>query len=109
MISTTLDLAIIYDRLNVKNLVMIEWLCRRLQLQEHAVVQSPEAPSYEGARFWMGYGERRGGALVAPSLQAQVAAEYGKEAAILKEMRKAREAKAAKGRGKGAASPADAK
>ena len=51
----------------------------------------------------MGYGERKGGALVAPSLQSHVASEVGKEAAILKEKRKAREARKPPhtGRGKG--------
>ena len=41
----------------------------------------------------MGTGERKGGALVAPALRSHVASELGKEAAILKEKRKAREAR----------------
>ena len=56
----------------------------------------------------MGYGEERGGALVAPGLRSHVAAEWGREAAILKEKRKAREAKdAAKGGGRGGGKKGD--
>ena len=47
-------------------------------------------------------GGRRGGALVAPQLTSYVANELGKEAAILREKRKAREARmSAKGDPKG--------
>ena len=99
VISSVLDIAVITDRLNVKNLVSFELLLRRLQLQESAITESPENPSYEGARHFMGIGERRGGALIAPALSQYVAAELGKEAAILKEKRKAREARG-KGSGK---------
>ena len=66
----------------------------------------------------MGAEERKGGALLAPFLRAHVAPELGREAAILQERRKVREArvaddkhKADKGKGKGkgaAASAADA-
>jgi len=107
VLSTALDLAISVDRLNVRNLASFEWLLRRVQLHENAVLENPAAPSYEGARHFMGKGNRRGGALVAPELTTYVAAELGKEAAILREKRKAREAKLAtkdtKGKGKGGA------
>jgi len=105
VLSTSLDLAIGVDRLNVRNLASFEWLLRRIQLHENAVLENPSAPSYEGARHFMGKGNRRGGALVAPELTTYVAAELGKEAAILREKRKAREAKLAtkdtKGKGGG--------
>ena len=105
MLSTALDLGCTHDRLNLKNLTMVEWMCRRLQLQESAVVESPDNPSFEGARHFMGYGERRGGALISPSLQAHVASALGREAAIMKEKRKAKEVKGGgkhgPGRGKG--------
>ena len=42
----------------------------------------------------MGKGSQKGGALVKPSLTAYVAGELGKSAAIEKEKRKAREARA---------------
>ena len=93
VLSASLDLAIGVDRLNVRNLACFEWLLRRIQLHENAVLENPSAPSYEGARHFMGKGNRRGGALVAPELTTYVAAELGKEAAILREKRKAREAK----------------
>ena len=102
VISTGLDLAVGVDRPNVTNLAMIEWFLRRLQLHENAVLENPSAPSYEGARHFMGKGNRRGGALVAPELTTYVAAELGKEAAIMREKRKARDAKlSTKGKGKG--------
>lgn len=100
VISTVLDYAIMYDRMNIKNLISFELLLRCIQLQESAISENPEAPTYEGARHFMGTGERRAGAYIAPDLQKFVADELGKEAAILKEKRKAREAK---GRGNGLA------
>jgi hypothetical protein len=101
-LSQALDLGVRVDRLNLKNLVMVEFLLRRMQLHENAILENPDAPSYEGARFWMGMSERKGGALIAPSLQTHVASEFSKEAAILKEKRKAREARQNKGNGRGA-------
>ena len=101
MLSTGFDLAIGVDRLNIKNLASFEWFIRRMQLHEHAVLENPLAPSYEGARHFMGKGNRRGGALIAPELHAYVASELGKESAILREKRKAREARAAEKGGKG--------
>ena len=95
MLSTGFDLAIGVDRLNIKNLACFEWFIRRMQLHEHAVLENPLAPSYEGARHFMGKGNRRGGALIAPELHAYVASELGKESAILREKRKAREARTA--------------
>ncbi len=86
------------DRFNIKTLTSFELAARRLQLHESAVSECPEAPSYEGARHFVGIQDRRGGALVSPQLQAYAASELGKEAAVLKEKRKAREARATQGR-----------
>ena len=83
------------DGLNVKNLVGVELLLRRITLREEAVAENPEAPSYEGADHYLGVSERSGGAQMVPSLRAHVATELSKEAAIFKEKRKAREARAA--------------
>ena len=99
--STGLDLGATYDRLNLKNSVMIEWFLRRIMLQESSVSENPHEPSFEGARHFMGFGERKGGALVSPALQSHVAFQLGKEAAILKEKRKAREARGNKNKGRG--------
>eukprot|EP00973_Karenia_brevis_P028674 3954918-Karenia_brevis.AAC.1 len=64
------DAAIFVDRLNLKNLVSFELAGRRMQLQESAISENPEAPSYEGSQHFLGVRERRGGALVAPQLTA---------------------------------------
>ena len=72
-------------------------LGRRIQLAEAAVLENPENPSFEGARHFMGVPDRRGGALIAPSLISFVASELGKEAAVLQEKRKAREARGGRG------------
>jgi hypothetical protein len=96
VISRTLDAAVSVDRLNVKNLLFAEILLRRKQLIEEAVAENPEAPNFEGAEYYMGSEERPGGALVSPALKLFVAGKFSAEAAILKEKRKAREAKKGK-------------
>jgi hypothetical protein len=93
VICRTLDAAVSVDRLNVKNLLWAEILLRRKQLIEEAVAENPDAPNFEGAEFYMGSEERPGGALVSPALKMFVASKFSAEAAILKEKRKAREAK----------------
>ena len=108
--SKALELGATIDGINLKKSVMAEYLLRRIQLAEAAVLENPENPSFEGARHFMGVPDRRGGALIAPSLNSSVASELGKEAAVLKEKRKAREArggrgdhqKGGRGRGRGA-------
>ena len=70
-------------------------------MQENAVSESPLEPSFVGARHFLGFGDRKGGALIAPSLHAHVASELGKAASILKEKRKADEARSSSGRGRG--------
>jgi hypothetical protein len=102
VISKTLEIAALYDGLNLKNCMFSEFLLRRLQLQEEAIAEDPTNPSYDGSAHWMGSSDRRGGALVAPALKAFVATELSREAAIMKEKRKAREAKVARGGGRGA-------
>ena len=90
-----------HDGLNLKNSMGAELLFRRLQLMEEAVAESPEQPNYEGSRHFLGTGERAGGALMAPTLRAYVGQELSREATILKEKRKAREARGGKGKKKG--------
>ena len=58
-ISMVFDIAISRDKLNVKNLESFEALARRLQLHEAVIAENPEAPSYEGARYFLGSRERR--------------------------------------------------
>ena len=100
VISRAVELLGSIDGVNLRQSEGVELLLRRFQLMEEAVAESPSDPSFEGAEHFMGTQERKGGALVAPSLREHVAAELGREAAIMKEKRKAREAKG-KGRGKG--------
>ena len=88
-----------FDGLNLPNLALVETLVRRLQLIEEAHVESPTAPSYEGAEFFAGHGERRGGALVAPTLREHVAGRLKDEAIIMKERCKVRESRTLGGGG----------
>ena len=107
VLSRAVQLGATVDGINVMNSVAFELLLRRLQLIEEAVNEVPDQPSFEGARHFMGIADARGGAYVAPSLKRFVADELGKEAAIMKEKRKAREARKGNpgqkggGRGKG--------
>ena len=52
----TLDCMVSIDRLNIRNLVSADVLLRRIQLCLHAVLESPDSPSFEGARHFMGFG-----------------------------------------------------
>ena len=81
------------DGLNVKNLVGVELLLRRRMLHEEAIAENPENLNYEGADLFLGISESAGGAYTVPSLRSHVASELGKKAAIMKEKRKAREAR----------------
>ena len=56
-------------------------------------MKNPSAPSYEGSSHFLGASARRGGALIAPALAQHVANKMRDEAAIMKEKRKAMEAK----------------
>ena len=91
----------IWDSANIKNLWFAKMLLRRLLLLEHAVSEDPANPSFEGASHFIGSYDTSAGGYVAPSLQTFVASELGKHTAILKEKRKAREAKLAKAKSDG--------
>jgi len=93
VLSRFIELALCYDGLAIDNLASAELLVRRLQLIEHSHIDDPSSPNWEGARHFMGTGERRGGALVAPALEQFVAENLRGEAAIAKERRKARESR----------------
>ena len=64
------------------------------------MVDDPKTPNFDNAEVFMGFGEKKGGALISPALRSHVANHIGKEAAILKERRKVREARSA-GKGPG--------
>jgi hypothetical protein len=93
VLSKVLELGVCYDGLAVSNLASFEVVSRRLQLIEEAHLDSPGAPSYEAAAHYMGSTERRGGALISPGLSEHVAGRLRDEAAVLKEKRKAAEAR----------------
>ena len=93
VLSRIVELLGTHDGINLRQSEGVELALRRMQLMEEAVSESPSDPSFEGAEHFLGIQEKRGGALVAPSLRAHVAGELGREAAILREKRKAREAK----------------
>ena len=97
-ISKALQLAVVADGYNIRNGSCFEWLARRKQLIEHAHEKNAKEPDWSGGEHWMGLDERKGGAVLVPSLRAHVSSEWGKEAAIMKEKRKAREAMMAAGK-----------
>ena len=93
LLSQVMDSLIKEDRLNVKNLEGAELVSRRMQLIEEVHVEDPSNPSWEGSEHYLGDEARKGGALIAPSLKSHVAAELQREAQILKEKRKSKEAR----------------
>ena len=99
-LSRCLDLAIKYDGLNIVNLASFELLIRRKQLIAEAHALNPSAPSYEGSDHYMGVKHRPGGGIVVPSLSEYVAKRLHEESQVMKEKRKLKEAKDAKGKGK---------
>ena len=100
VLSRIIELMAMVDGFNLRQSESAEFTLRRLQLLEEAVCENPEEPSMEGAELYLGTGEQKAGALVAPGLRAHVAGELHKQASILKEKRKAREAKGAGKAGK---------
>jgi hypothetical protein len=100
LLSKVLESAIAVDRVNVMNMMSMELLCRRIQLIEEVHAENPQQPSWEGAGLFMGWSERRGGALLAPSLRSHVAGKMAADSAIQKEKRKARESRKGDGKGK---------
>ena len=93
VLTKALQIGATEDGLNLKNLGMAELLFRRKQLIEEVRAENPHNPSWDGWEHYLGIQERKGGAGMAPSLRQHVASEMGKQAAIDKEKRKAREAK----------------
>ena len=100
VLSRALEYAATSDALNLRNFSFAEFLLRRIQLIEEAVSEDPSNPVYENARLYMGSEERRGGAIMAPTLRPHVPNELGMEAAIMKEKSNAREARTGKGGGR---------
>lgn len=100
-----LQLAATEDGLNLKGLVVMEYLNRRRLLLEEAHREDAARPNWEASHLYMGEEEDAPGVAMSAALRAHVAAEMGREAAIMKERRKAREARASGGRKKGDSAP----
>lgn len=96
VLARVLDLAVTYDNLNVTNLASMELVCRRRQLISDAHSNTPGAPSYMGAEYYMGQLYKQGGGIVVPALSEFVSRKMQAQSAILKEKRKLAEAKGGK-------------
>lgn len=91
ILARILDLALVYDALDISNLACMEVVCRRRQLLADAHHASPGAPSYLGAEHYMGTTYKAGGGVVVPTLSDHVAKKMAAQSAILKERRKLEE------------------
>lgn len=81
------------DSLNLKQSVALEYLNRRRLLLEEAHREDVMRPNFESAHLYMGEDEELPGVAMSGALKAHIAAEMRREAAIMKERRKAREAR----------------
>lgn len=77
-----LQLAAIEDGLNLKELVVMEYLNRRRLLLEEAYREDAARPNWESSHLYMGEEEEAPGVAMSAALRAHVAAEMGREAAI---------------------------
>ena len=101
-----------YDVMDVTNLASFEILMRRLQLIEYTYSEKGPAPPskedkgkgkgksmhvglYDESQIFMGSHKEFGDIMVAPDLLEYVSKEVEKEAAVMKQVRKAREERAA--------------
>lgn len=98
LLCRALHLAATVDGLNLRGLVTLEYLNRPRLLLEEAHRDDVSRPSFESAHLYMGEEEELPGAAMSSSLRAHIASELGKEAAILKERRNAREARGPPGK-----------
>ena len=88
--SEALELLSCVDQLDVVNLCGVEAICRQLQYTEHEVQKKVDAKKPRThVDYFLGRARRAGGGLIAPALVDWVSTKAGKEAAILKEQRKA--------------------
>ena len=98
--SLRLDFAYGIDGINIKASLAFEYLNRRRQLLEEAHREDAARPNFQSAHLYMEKDDETSGAHLSSALRAHVAAELGREAAIDKERRKAREANEARGKTK---------
>jgi len=111
-----LELGLLFDFLQVQNLMSFEIIARRIQLIESAFEQSQTgAPDFSAAEEFMSLQASSTGSAVTRTLQEHVAKEMREKSAIAKERRKAAEglfprlrnivAPKAKAKGNGKGSP----
>ena len=84
-----LEMAVVYDQVDVSALASFELLSRRVRLLEEAYTANPKNPRFEGSEYFVGLGRRS--CAVSPALTAHVASALQADAQIQKERRKARE------------------
>jgi len=98
-LSELLEVGLTYDMLNAGAVAIMEMVARRYQLWEEvhsealriAEMGEGGADFAEERRLFLGLPRGRASALVMPALKDHIATEVAKEAAVLKERRKARE------------------
>ena len=96
-LSELLQLAVVYDQLNLGCLASFEAVARRYQIHEEMYAQEMDRKQmgeidWAGERALLaGSSLNHYGCLVSPDLKEWIATEVSKKAAILKERRKARE------------------
>jgi len=101
-LSELVELALCYDQLNAGTSATLEAISRRYQLHEEINSEALKFAdagegNYEWAeerRLFLGAPQSRASALVMPALKEHISSEVAKEAAIMKERRKAREERA---------------
>ena len=94
LLSEILELALNYDQLDVTNVAAIEQLVRYLQDTELEVKKKQEANSdFSTQQYVLGRHRRTGGAIFSPALHKFVAEQACAESALLREERKAAEAR----------------
>lgn len=86
--------------MNLRGLVTLECLNQHRLLLEEAHPDGVNRPNFVSAHLYMGEDEELPGVAMSSFLRSRIASELGKEAAILKERWKAKEARGAPGRRK---------
>jgi len=98
-LSELLEVGLTYDMLNAGTIAIMEMVARRYQLWEEvhsealrvAEMGAGGSEFAEERRLFLGVPRGRSSALVMPALKDHIAVEVAKEAAVMKERRKARE------------------
>ena len=80
----------------------MEVLIKRRMLIEQAYRGRPDAPRFEGADHFMGFGDESNGTYIDPSAVRYQTSKIKEETGIYRELRLKREEEGGKARGKGA-------